>query len=88
MTLTYDFAPSRIYLGEVLQFRNIDSSSVYTHSVYVTVSNNTSNQYYNEILVTQHSDNMVNRNLWELILNKGGNSCYMRDIAFTDAFLN
>jgi len=84
----YDFAPSRIYLGEVLQFRNIDSSSVYTHSVYVTVSNNTSNQYYNEILVTQHSDNMVNRNLWELILNKGGNSCYMRDIAFTDAFLN
>lgn len=84
----YDFAPGRIYLGEILQFRNIDSSNEYTHSVYVTSSGNTNNNYYNEILVSQHTDNWKNRNLWELILNKGGNSCYMRDIAFTSAYLN
>lgn len=85
----YNFAPGRIYLGEVLQFKNISSSTLveYSHSVYVTSSKNSSNKYYNEILVSQHSSLWKNRNLYDLILGKGGNSCYMRDIAFTSAYL-
>lgn len=83
----YNFAPGRIYVGEVLQINNINNGNGYTHSVYVVHSNNGSNKYYNEILVAQHSNNYKERNLYELILNSGGNSCYMRDIAFTSANL-
>lgn len=83
----YDFAPGRIYNGEILQFRN-GSSGKYTHSVYVVGGNNANNKYYNEIIVAQRTSNNANRNLWEAIMSYGGNSCYMRDIAFTSANLN
>ncbi|WP_407309926.1 amidase domain-containing protein [Desulfosporosinus sp. SB140] len=80
----YNYLPNQIYLGEVLQFRN-GSTGDYTHSVIVTYSKDSNNSYYSDILVSQHSDNLWNRNLWELIQNKGGNSCYMRDMTFKSA---
>ncbi|MEA4901918.1 amidase domain-containing protein [Desulfitobacterium sp.] len=80
----YNLSPSSIYYGDVIQKR-AGSTGDYTHSVFVTYSLDSSTQYYYEVLVSQHSGDLYNRNLWELITSSGGNSCYLRKMSFNSA---
>lgn len=80
----YNLSPSSIYYGNALQIRN-GSSGDYGHSVFVTYSLDSSTTEYNQVLVSQHTGNMYNRNLWELITSWGGNNCYIRRMSFNNA---
>lgn len=80
----YNLSPSSIYYGNVIQKR-ADSTGDYTHSVFVTYSLDSSTQYYYQVLVSQHSGDLYNRNLWELITSSGGNNCYLRKMSFNSA---
>jgi hypothetical protein len=80
----YNLPPSSIYYGNALQIRN-GSSGDYSHSVFVTYSLDASTTEYNQVLVSQHTPNIYNRNLWELILSWNGNNCYIRKMSFNSA---
>lgn len=80
----YNLSPSSIYYGNALQIRT-GSSGDYGHSVFVTYSLDSSTQYYYQVLVSQHTDDKWNRNLWELITSWGGNNCYIRHMSFNSA---
>ncbi|MCO1600862.1 amidase domain-containing protein [Desulfosporosinus nitroreducens] len=80
----YNLSPSSIYYGNAIQART-GSSGNYTHSVFVTYSLDSSTTEYNQVLVSQHTGDMYNRNLWELITSKGGNNCYLRKMSFKNA---
>ncbi|TWH60694.1 putative amidase-like protein [Desulfitobacterium sp. LBE] len=80
----YNLSPSTIYYGNALQVRR-GSSGDYGHSVFVTYSLDSSTTEYNQVLVSQHTPNLYNRNLWELIQTWGGNNCYLRKMSFNSA---
>lgn len=80
----YNLSPSSIYYGNALQIRT-GSSGDYGHSVFVTYSLDSGTQYYNQVLVSQHTYDKYNRNLWELITAWGGDSCYVRKMSFNSA---
>ncbi|AFM01237.1 hypothetical protein Desde_2937 [Desulfitobacterium dehalogenans ATCC 51507] len=80
----YNLPPSSIYYGNALQIRS-GSSGEYAHSVFVTYSLDSSTTEYNQVLVSQHTYDKYNRNLWELITAWGGNNCYIRKMSFNSA---
>lgn len=73
----HSLAPSSISLGDVLQFGSINKR--YSHSVYVTAINNNGTKY-SDIYISQHTADLYNRNLLELIYLFGGTDCNMRCI--------
>ena len=70
-------SPSSINLGDVLQFGSVNKR--YSHSVYVTYINGNGNKY-SDIYISQHTADLYNRNLLELIYLFGGTDCNMRCI--------
>lgn len=70
-------APSSINLGDVLQFGSVNKR--YSHSVYVTHINGNGTKY-SDIYISQHTADLYNRNLLELIYLFGGTDCNMRCI--------
>lgn len=70
-------SPSSINLGDVLQFGSINKR--YSHSVYVTHINGNGTKY-SDIYISQHTADLYNRNLLELIYLFGGTDCNMRCI--------
>ncbi|CDM68681.1 putative membrane protein [Clostridium bornimense] len=75
---TYEsLSPSSINLGDVLQFGSINKR--YSHSVYVTHINGNGSKY-SDIYISQHTADLYNRNLLELIYLFGGTDCNMRCI--------
>jgi hypothetical protein len=77
----YSLSPSAIKYGDVLQFGELTD---YHHSTFVTYTP-TSPQYYSDILISYHSYDTYNANLWDVIISFGGNDCYMRQIYFGTA---
>lgn len=78
----YSIAPASMSVGNVLQVRN-GSSGSYGHSVYVT--SNLYNGTYIGVLVCQHSSDLKNRSVQNLIESWGGSNCYMRGLSFKSA---
>lgn len=74
-------APISFWFGDVLQVRQGIFNN-YGHSVYVTKINS-SRTSYSDIFVSQHSTNLLNRPVSNLIANWGGSSCMMRIIRFS-----
>ena len=70
-------SPSSINLGDILQFGSINKR--YSHSVYVTYINGNGTKY-SDIYISQHTADLYNRNLLELIYLFGGTDCNMRCI--------
>ena len=78
-----------IYPGDVLQFGYPGPRGIYSHSAIVTYKLSSATDY-SHIGVSQHTYNIDNRNLNELIESWSGEPvskfpCYMRKIAFREA---
>lgn len=70
-------SPSSINLGDILQFGSINKR--YSHSVFVTYIDGNGSKY-SDIYISQHTADLYNRNLLELIYLFGGSECTMRCI--------
>lgn len=82
-----NISPYSINLGDVLQFYKHDKNRYY-HSVYVTFKISAppgSWGGYENIYVSQHSNDYKNRNLTDLIWGFGNTNCKMRRISFGSA---
>jgi hypothetical protein len=80
----HQIRPENILLGEVLQFRNGNPNKDYAHSVFVT-KRDASVFNYKNVYVCQHSQDLKNRVLLDVIVTFGSLECYMRRIAFLSA---
>jgi hypothetical protein len=86
----YRLQADAIYPGDVLQFGHPGSGGVYTHSALVTQKISPATDY-SHIKVSQHTYDIANRYLSELIASWSGrpaseSPCYMRKIAFTETW--
>jgi hypothetical protein len=85
----YELPADQIYPGDVLQFAHPGSGGAYTHSALVTYKLNPATDY-SHIQVSQHTYDIANRYLNELITSWSGkpvskNPCYMRKLSFEEA---
>lgn len=78
-----NISPRAVTVGDVLQFY-YPTEKEYTHSVYVTYKPS-SNVKWNNILVCQHSSDVKNRPVIDLINLFGGSRCKMRRMKFLSA---
>ncbi|MDQ2086730.1 amidase domain-containing protein [Herbivorax sp. ANBcel31] len=85
----FNLASTSFSVGDVIQARNNLLSTIYGHSMYVTLTLTPSHgSDYSRIYVSQNSDDVYNRALTDVISSYGNQNCFIRLIKFSTANFN